>query len=85
MAGFIYLLCAATASMCAVLLWRGYRNNRVRLLFWSGACFWGLAIENLLLCADWFTPPEISFATYRQVAGLAALLTLLYGLIWESD
>lgn len=85
MVGLIYVLCAATAAMCAALLWRAYRATRVRLLFWSTICFLGLAVENLLLFVDWATPPEIDLWQHRQVVGLLAMSALLYGLIWESD
>lgn len=85
MVGLIYLLCAATALMCAVILWRGYKANRVRLLFWSGACFLGLAMENVLSFADWATGPEINLWPYQQLTGLLALFVLLYGLIWETN
>jgi hypothetical protein len=48
----VYLLCAATSIVCAILLIRGYRRARERLLLWSGACFIGLALNNVLLVID---------------------------------
>ena len=83
-AGFIYLLCAATALMCALLLWRSYRGNHVRLLFWSSVCFAGLAAENVLLYLDHVTFPHVDLSPYRHAVGLAALAALIYGLVWES-
>ncbi|OYV67203.1 MAG: hypothetical protein B7Z74_09955 [Deltaproteobacteria bacterium 21-66-5] len=84
MVDFIYLLCAATALMCSVLLWRGYRENRIRLLFWSSLCFLGLAVENVLLYLDRVTYPNVDLSMYRQLVGLAALTLLIYSMIWES-
>jgi hypothetical protein len=52
MAGFIYLLSAATCLLCAILLLRTYRQRRVRLLLWSGLCFLGLMLENAMLYLD---------------------------------
>ncbi|HVA50454.1 MAG TPA: DUF5985 family protein [Pirellulales bacterium] len=84
MVDFIYLLCAATALTCSVLLWRGYRENRIRLLFWSSLCFLGLAVENVLLYLDRVTYPNVDLSMYRQLVGLAALTLLIYSMIWES-
>lgn len=84
MPGLIYVLCAATALICAALLWRSYRRNGVRLLLWSSVCFLGLVVENLLLFADDVTPPHVDLALLRHLVGLAALVSLVYALIWES-
>ena len=85
MAGLIYLLCAATAAACTVLLWRRYRANRIRLLFWSGICFLGLVVENLLLHLDRIIFPHVDLSMYRHLVGLAALLSLVYALVWDSQ
>ena len=84
MAGLIYLLCAATALLCSGLLWRSYRTVKVRLLFWSSVCFFGLAVENVMLYIDRITFPDIDLSIYRHAIGLVAMLALLFGLIWES-
>ena len=52
MAGIIYGLCTLTAVLCAVLLLQSYRRSRYELLLWSGLCFAGLSINNLLLVLD---------------------------------
>lgn len=85
MASIIYLMCAATALACAVLLLRSYRSTRHRLLFWSGLCFSGLFLGNVLLIVDRLIVPEADLSTVRLAAGLLALLPLLYGLVWEDD
>ena len=45
----VYGLCVITSAMCAWLLLRGYARSRVPLLMWSGLCFVGLTLNNLLL------------------------------------
>jgi hypothetical protein len=84
MAGVIYLLCAATALTCAVLLWRSYRANRARLLYWSGVCFFALAVENLVLYIDQIALPGIDLSAFRHLIGLVALSSLIYGLVWDT-
>lgn len=82
----IYALCALTAMLCTWLLLRGYRRNRVRLLLWSGLCFAGLSINNMLLVLDRIVySTTMDLSTWRLVAALVALLPLLWGLIWEED
>lgn len=85
MSTLIYILCALTSLACAVLLLRSYAVRRDRLLFWSSLCFVGLFINNLLLVADLLMLPEVDLSTVRLVSALAALLPLLYGLIWEEE
>ncbi|SFV06325.1 DUF5985 family protein [Pseudoduganella namucuonensis] len=85
MASIIYLLCAATALACAWMLLRSYRRTRYRLLLWSGLCFCGMFLNNVLLVLDRVVFPDIDLSTYRLVAALVALLPLLYGLVWEDE
>lgn len=82
--GIVYLLCAATSCLCAVLLLRGYRRSRVRLLFWSGLCFVGLAIDNVLLYVDVIVVPTIDISVWRRIPALLAMALLTFGLVWES-
>ena len=81
----IYSLCALTALGCAVLLLRGYRRSRYRLLFWSGLCFAGLTANNLLLVIDKVALPDVDLSIWRTLVALAAMAVLLFGLIWDSD
>lgn len=82
LAALIYTLCALTAFACAFMLLRSFRASRHRILLWSGLCFSGMFINNLLLVIDrmFFT----DLTTWRLVAGLVALLPLLYGFIREE-
>ncbi|MGH2942291.1 MAG: DUF5985 family protein [Solirubrobacteraceae bacterium] len=80
----VYVLCALTGSVCAYLLLRSYRRNRLRLLLWSGVCFTGLALNNVLLFVDKVLVADTDLSLLRSASALAAVLVLLYGLIWET-
>jgi hypothetical protein len=80
----IYVLCALTSITCAFLLLRGYSQSRVRLLFWSGLCFAGLALNNILLILDLSVLPDVDLEMWRTVPALAGVGLLIYGLVWES-
>jgi len=81
----VYILCALTSILCAVLLLRGYRATRTRLLFWASVCFGFLAINNVILYFDLvILPPQIDLFWYRNVAALIGMLALAFGLTWES-
>jgi hypothetical protein len=82
--GAVYILSALTSLACAVLLLRGYSRTGARLLLWSGLCFAGLTIENVLLFLDLYVIHQISLLIYRRIAALAALSILIYGMVWDS-
>lgn len=84
MAGLVYLLCAGTCLLCAVMLLRAYVQQRVRLLLWSGLCFAGLMIENVMLYVDVVVVPDVDLSLWRKIPGLVALAILLFGMIWDS-
>lgn len=86
MAPLFYGLCTLTALFCAVLLLRAYYRSRYKLLFWGGLCFLGLTLNNALLVVDKLIfPEEINLFTWRLVAGLTAMLLLLYGIIFDAE
>lgn len=85
MAGVIFGLCAVTALICAYLLIRGYFRRRSRLLLWSGLCFVGLALSNLLLVIDRLIVPAMDLSIVRLVPAVIGMVLLIYGLIWESE
>ena len=87
MAATIYTLCAFTAALCTGLLLDAYyRRGRYRLLLWSGLCFAGLTLNNLLLVVDkLLTPPTIDLSLLRTSVALVSMAILLYGLIWDSE
>ena len=84
MAYLVYVLCALTSLACAVLLMRGYREQRVKLLLWAGLCFVGFALGNTLLILDVVVGDLHDLAFLRSVPVLAGLTVLLYGLVTES-
>jgi hypothetical protein len=85
MAEAVYILCAITSILCAALLLRGYRATRTRLLFWASLCFVFLAINNVILYLDLVVlPPQIDLFWYRNMAAMAGMLVLVFGLTWES-
>jgi hypothetical protein len=84
MPSLVYALCALTSAGCAVLLIRGYRRQRSRLLLWSSLCFAGLFLNNLLLFVDLVLAHSIDMSTWRSFVGLGSLLVLLYGLVWDA-
>jgi uncharacterized membrane protein YqjE len=53
-------------------------------LLWSGLCFIGLAISNLLIFVDLVIIPNVDLYRYRLGTAAIAMCLLLYGLIWES-
>lgn len=82
----IYLLCAVTSLAAALLLLRQYRALRTPLLLWSCIGFFGLAINNALVFIDLAVLASgTDLALPRTLAGTAAMLILVYGLIWEAD
>ena len=84
MAAIIYGTCALLALLCAVLLLLAYRRSRYRLLLWSGLCFVGLTVNNLLLIVDKLVYPDTDMAVSRSVVALVSLSLLLFGLIWDA-
>lgn len=82
---FVYALCALTSLACAVLLWRGYRQSRTRLLLWSSLCFTGFFLNNVLLIVDVRVVPAMDLSVWRTLPVAAGLALLLYGLIWDGD
>lgn len=85
MAVTIYILCILTSLACTWLLFGSYRRTRYRLLFWSGACFAVMTLNNLFLLLDKIVFPNIDFLPARLVSALIATLLLLYGLIYEKE
>jgi hypothetical protein len=78
----VVALCAVTSLACAVLLLRGYGRTRQRLLLWSGLCFVGLSVNNVLVVLDARIGTDLSL--WRTLPALAGVLLLVYGLVWDS-
>jgi hypothetical protein len=85
MAAAIYSLCTLTALTCAFLLLDAYRRGGYRLLLWSGLCFAGLTINNLLVVFDKLVFTLVDLSIWRTLVALLAMTVLLYGLIWDTE
>ncbi len=79
----LYILTIATTLACSVLLLRAYFKVNSRLLLWSGLCFAGLTLHNLLVLGDVVLFPSIDLFTYRLAATALSISLLLFGLVWE--
>ena len=81
----VYVLCFLTSSACVWLLGRSYAENRTRLLLWSSVCFAFLAANNLVLVLDLVVWPEPDLRLPRLLLALAAVVSLIWGFIWEVE
>ena len=84
MGWLVYLLCAAAALGCCLLLLRAYRRVGARLLLWSGLCFGCFSLSNVLVVVDLFVLPDVNLFLLRNVSALAGVVALLYGLVMEA-
>lgn len=80
----IYALCALTSLLCSALLLRSYRSTRVKLLLWSGLCFAGLALNNILLFIDMRVVSTVDLSVWRTIPALVGVSLLIWGLVWET-
>ena len=86
MGPIVYILGTLTTLLCAVLLLRGYAQGHMKLLLWSGLCFVGLTVSNALLFIDLvLLPTAVDLYVPRLATAAAAMLLLIYGLVWESE
>jgi hypothetical protein len=85
MAIAIYSLCAITSLISSWLLSRAYWRTKSRLLLWSAISFAGLALNNLTLWVDKLVLPDTDLSVLRTSIALIAMVTLLYGLVWETE
>jgi len=74
-----------SSAVCAVLLFRGYAQRRVRLLMWSGFCFVGLTVNNVALFIDLVVYPTIDLRLMRLIPALIGMTFLLYAFIWDAE
>lgn len=82
-AEIIYLLCSGTSLLCAVLLLRRFARQRLHILMFSGLCFLGLALNNLLVYLD-FVIPHTDWTLARNLVAACATVLLVVGLVWNS-
>lgn len=85
MPGVVFILCMLTSLVSGVLLWRAAHGPSRRLLTWSAAFFFGMAINNGILFADVLVGREIDLTLPANLVALVSILALLYALIWEAS
>ena len=85
MSPILLSLCAATALVCAVLLLQGWRATHSRLLWWSGLCFSGFFVGNLVLVLDKLILPQVDLQPLRLTITLASMVVMLYGLVGTRE
>jgi hypothetical protein len=85
--GIVYVLCFLTSAACAWLLGRSYKGNGTRLLLWSSVSFVFLAANNLVLVLDLviWPSPEVDLRLPRLLLALAAVLSLIWGFVWQPE
>ena len=79
----VYVLGALTTTLCATLLLLRFARVRRRLLLFSGLCFVGLALSNILVFVDLVVIPDVDLYLWRLLTAIVGMALLLYGLIWE--
>lgn len=84
-ATMVYVLCFLTSAACAWLLGRAFARTGTRLLLWSSVCFGFLAANNLVLVLDLVVWPELDLRLARLVLALAAIMSLIWGFVWEVE
>lgn len=81
----VYVLCFLTSAACAWLLGRSYRSNGMPLLLWSSICFAFLAGNNLVLVLDLVLFPLVDLRVVRLFFALAAVVSLIWGFVWQLE
>jgi len=82
----VNILGAITVALCALLLLRAYVKVKTRLLLWSGLCFAGLTVSNVLVFIDLaLIGPHTSLYSLRLAVAAVSTLLLVYGLVFESE
>lgn len=85
MLSVIYILGTLVGLLCAIMLLRAYKKVMSRLLLWSGLCFLGLSVSNLLVFIDLVLIPETNLYALRLWTAALATMLLVFGLVWESE
>lgn len=83
MATFVYVLCGATSTGCALLTARSYWRTGGRMQLWTAFGFAGLALNNILLYLD-LEVVEVNLSIIRTLPALIGMAGLVWGLIRET-
>lgn len=84
MVAAVYILCALTSLCCAILLFRGYFQNKVPLLLWMAIGFIGFTLSNILLFLDQEVIHHIDLSIHRTLPAFIGMVIMVYGLITEE-
>lgn len=85
MAAIVYILCAITSLVCAIMLFKAFQRNKFRLLFWSCLGFTGFAVNNILLFIDVIVFPDVTYIIYfRTIPAVIGMIVMIYGLVMEE-
>ena len=84
MPGLVYILCAITSFVSAVLLLRGALARRGALLFWSSLCFFAMGANNVLLYLNFVVLPEVDLLLAARLITAIGVILLNIGLIWHA-
>jgi hypothetical protein len=82
--GLVYLLCAATSFTSGSLLLRASLGRHTGLLFWSSLCFFGMALNNLVMYFDSIVFPDVPFSPAANLISVISLALLVLALVWYS-
>jgi hypothetical protein len=80
----VFLLCALTSLLCAILLLSAYARRSVRLLLWSGLCFACFFLSNVTLFFDRFIWPTTDLSLIHMGLTLIGLVLMIHGLVRET-
>lgn len=83
MADVVYILCALTSTLVAVLLLRGWSANRAPQLLWTGIAFAVFAVNNIVLVVDLSLVAAVDLRLVRSALAALATGLLVTGLVWE--
>jgi hypothetical protein len=84
-AALVYVLCALTSTLCAVMLLANYRSSRTRLLFWSALGFLGMALNNILLVLDVLVVPHLDLSIVRTLPAVLGVCVWVWGFVWDTQ
>jgi hypothetical protein len=83
-AAIVYFLCGSLSTLCSLILFIQFRRTGTRLLLWSCICFFGLALNNVLLFIDMMLVPNLDLSTVRMIPALIGVAVLIYGFVWDT-
>lgn len=83
MATFVYILCGATSTGCAILTARSYWRSGSRMQLWTAIGFCGLALNNILLYLD-LEVVTVNLSIVRTLPALVGMCFMTWGLIRDT-